>query len=188
MPRPSPSPSPSPSLTFRQTVRAADVDHVRHIVESTGFFHDYEVGTAVELVEECLAKGEVVSEYYFLFAELDGRPVGYTCYGPIACTAGSFDLYWIAVTEETRGTGVGRALLERTEAAIAAMGGLRVYIETSSRELYVPTRGFYLRCGYREEVILEDFYAPGDGKVIYVKAVKAPGAGAETGNRTMNHD
>lgn len=170
------------TLTFRQTVQPGDTDHVRHIVESSGFFHDYEVGTAVELVEECLAKGEAVSGYYFLFAELDGRPVGYTCYGPIACTAGSFDLYWIAVSEDCRGTGVGRALLERSEAAIAAMGGLRVYIETSSKELYVPTRGFYLRCGYREETILEDFYAPGDGKVIYVKAVKAPGATTENTN------
>jgi hypothetical protein len=53
------------------------------------------------------------------------------------------------------------------------MGGRRIYIETSSRAQYEPTRGFYLKCGYRQETILEDFYAPGDGKVIYVKALPA---------------
>ena len=28
-----------------------------------------------------------------------------------------------------------------------------------------------LRRGYRKEVVLEDFYAEGDGKVIYVKVL-----------------
>jgi hypothetical protein len=46
-----------------------------------------------------------------------------------------------------------------------------VYIETSNRPQYEPTRGFYLRCGYRIDAVLEDFYAAGDAKVIYVKAL-----------------
>ncbi len=28
---------------------------------------------------------------------------------------------------------------------------------------------FYLRCGFRREAFLPDFYAPGDGKLIFVK-------------------
>ena len=39
----------------------------------------------------------------------------------------------------------------------------------SNRHHYLPTRGFYLRCGYRQEALLKDFYAPGDDKVIYIK-------------------
>jgi hypothetical protein len=46
-----------------------------------------------------------------------------------------------------------------------------VYIETSSRPPYAPTRAFYERCGYELEVVLKEFYGPGDGKAIYVKAV-----------------
>jgi hypothetical protein len=44
-------------------------------------------------------------------------------------------------------------------------------VETSSRPLYEPTRRFYLACGYRLEAQLEDFYAPGDGKVIFLKVL-----------------
>jgi hypothetical protein len=46
-----------------------------------------------------------------------------------------------------------------------------VYAETSSRPQYEPTRSFYRACGYRLEARLEDFYAPGDGKVIFLKVL-----------------
>ncbi|MDY6910698.1 MAG: hypothetical protein SWC40_12285, partial [Thermodesulfobacteriota bacterium] len=38
-----------------------------------------------------------------------------------------------------------------------------------SRSLYEPTRAFYHRCGYARAALLQDFYAPGDHKVIFVK-------------------
>ena len=44
-----------------------------------------------------------------------------------------------------------------------------MYVETSSRPIYRPTRQFYVKCGYTEDALLEDYYAPGDGKVIYRK-------------------
>ena len=49
--------------------------------------------------------------------------------------------------------------------------GQRIYIETSNRGQYVPTRAFYLKCGYAEDAVLREFYGPGDDKVIYVKAL-----------------
>lgn len=159
-------------LTFRQEVLQSDAQHVRELTTSTGFFMDAEIDVAVELVEERLSKGES-SGYYFVFAEQGGRVVGYTCFGPIPCTMASFDLYWIAVHDSCRGQGIGKALMRKSEECIAAMGGTRVYIETSSRAQYVPTRQFYFACGYQEAAVLADFYAPGDGKVIYLKVLGA---------------
>ena len=158
-------------LTFREEVRPGDAAVVREIVTSTGLFHDHEIGVAVELVEERLNKG-LESGYLFLFAELDGRPVGYSCYGEIACTQGSYDLYWIAVHNDCRGRGVGGALLEKTEERVAGRRGRCIWVETSGRETYLPTRRFYLRCGYKEESVLKDFYAADDDKVIYVKRLR----------------
>ncbi len=155
---------------FRETVAEEDRDHVRRIVASTGFFTAPEIEVAVELVDERLAKGPA-SGYRFIFAEREGRTIGYSCFGPIACTTASYDLYWIAVEEEARGAKLGSALLVRSEAAIKLLGGTRVYVETSSRPQYEPTRRFYEGRGYRQEALLEDFYAPGDGKVMYVKVV-----------------
>jgi GNAT superfamily N-acetyltransferase len=163
-------PTQTPVIKLRDDVAAADASHVRRIVESTGFFHGYEVDVAVELVDARLAQGPA-SGYHFVFAEVHGETIGYACYGPIACTQASYDLYWIAVEEGKRGSGLGRKLLEASEQRIAAAGGLRVYVETSSKPQYEPTRQFYLRCGYHIEATLVDFYAPGDGKVIFVKAL-----------------
>ena len=157
-------------LVLREEAVPTDPDRIGRLIKSTGFFHDFEIPVAVELVEDRLAKG-AASDYSFVFAEHGQRLVGYTCYGEIACTAGSYDLYWIAVHPDYQGRGLGRILLRETEARIRARGGSRVYIETSSRPLYESTRGFYLRCGYRQEALLADFYGAGDGKVIYSRGL-----------------
>ncbi len=162
------------SVTLRDEVRAADVAAVRGIVASAGFFADHEIEVAVDLVKERLVRGEA-SGYHFVIAEEGGRTVGYACWGPIACTVGSYDLYWIAVHDSQRHRGLGKMLLRASEERIAGAGGRNIYVETSSREQYEPTRRFYERCGYFRAAELADFYAPGDGKVIYVKSVGGAG-------------
>jgi len=163
--------SAADAVGFRTVVTASDPANIRYIVESTGFFSDAERDVAVELADERLAKGEE-SGYHFIFAQLGGETVGYACFGPIPCTTASWDLYWIAVHERNRGGGLGRRIMEMAEAAIREMGGTRVYVDTSSREQYAPTRGFYESCGYLVDALQEDFYAPGDSKVIYVKKLQ----------------
>ncbi len=160
-------------ITMRETVVHADLESVREIVSSTGFFSAAEADVAVELVHEHLQRGPA-SGYHFLFAERDGRTIGYTCYGPIACTIGSYDLFWIAVHGSAQRHGLGKVLLRAAEERIAAAHGRRVYIETSGRAQYTPTRQFYERCGYKLEAVLTDFYAPGDDKLIYSRALAAP--------------
>lgn len=156
---------------FRTEVNPADVDNVRSIVESSGFFSEEETEIAVELVQERLTKGDQ-SGYYFVFLENAGETIGYSCFGRIPFTKASYDLYWIAVHDSCRGKGIGRKLLAETEAEIARLGGERIYLDTSSRAQYDPTRGFYSRCGYRQEAVLKDFYASGDSKVIFAKEIR----------------
>ncbi len=153
---------------FRRDVRPGDLEAVAAVLESSGFFLPGEVAVGVELVEEALRKGKE-SGYFFIFADLGSRLAGYCCYGPIPCTEGSFDLYWIAVDQELRARGLGRTLMAAAEKEIAEQGGRAVYIETSSRPLYEPTRAFYLACAYRTAAVLKDFYRPGDDKYIFVK-------------------
>jgi ribosomal protein S18 acetylase RimI-like enzyme len=158
------------ALAFRAEVRASDVATVREIVASTDFFNAEELGVAAELVEARLSAGEA-SGYCFLFAERSGRVLGYSCYGRIAGTAGSFDLYWIATHREAQRRGLGRQLLGETERRVREAGGRRLYVETAGRALYEPTRAFYARQGYLREAELADFYAPGDAKVFFVKVL-----------------
>jgi ribosomal protein S18 acetylase RimI-like enzyme len=159
-------------IDFRWALRRDDALRIGRLVAATGFFSADEQRIAVELAEERFAKG-VASGYEFVTAERDGELVGYACHGPIAGTLASHDLYWIVVHPECQGHGLGRRLMELAEHAISNAGGTRVYVDTSSRAQYAPTRAFYERAGYTKAALLEDFYAPGDGKVIYVKVLGA---------------
>jgi acetoin utilization deacetylase AcuC-like enzyme/GNAT superfamily N-acetyltransferase len=159
-----------PGVDCRAEVNEKDAESIRRLVEITGFFSPAEVLMAQELVQERLAKGPQ-SGYHFLLAEHYGRLIGYTCYGPIACTEGSYDLYWIAVHPDFHRRGIGRHLVYETEGRITAAGGSRIYVDTSQRAHYAGTRAFYEGCGYRLEGVLTDFYAPGDGKAIYCKSL-----------------
>lgn len=167
------------SIVIRDHLLEGDGEAVREILRSSGFFHEEEILVAQELIEERRARGPA-SGYHFLLADTPRtggsapRTVGFACFGPIALTRESHDLFWIAVHESLRHSGLGSRLLAESERRIAAMGGGRVYIETSSQPLYEPTRAFYLKRGYRIEATLADFYAPGDGKVIFVKQLHEP--------------
>lgn len=56
-----------------------------------------------------------------------------------------------------------------TEELIFAQDEARIYVETSGREHYLPTRKFYDRCGYQQIAELPEFYGPQDSKIIYLK-------------------
>jgi ribosomal protein S18 acetylase RimI-like enzyme len=165
--------NPTPRYRLGRTEpRPSDRDDIRRILTGTGFFTIAEIDVAIELIDDRLSKGPN-SGYSFNFADADDGLLGYVCYGEIACTVGSYDLYWIAVAPRAQGIGLGRTLIEAAENAIRCAGGRRVYIETSNRPQYVPTRGFYERCGYVAEATLRDFYAPGDDKVIFARSLEA---------------
>ncbi len=84
----------------------------------------------------------------------------------------SFDLYWIAVRKDLCGRGLGKALLLETEKLISATGGRRIYVDTSSRKQYPADPQFLRKLRLSSVSFLEDFYAQGDGKIIYLKILK----------------
>jgi len=173
VPRPKTVPAevpPAEDLTWRDAVGDGDVEAIRSLVAATGFFSTDETAVAAELVQARVTQGPA-SGYHFILAEVEGRVAGYVCYGPIAGTDGRFDLYWIVVDPRRRRSGLGRALVERADRAMAAMGAKRIYIETSGRELYEPTRAFYRAVGYRKAATIADFYGDGDAKVIYERTL-----------------
>ena len=158
----------SSDAAWREEVRPEDVEAVRALVAATGFFSAEEVTIAAELVAERLENG-AESGYEFVMVERNGELVGYSCYGRIPCSTVSWDLYWIAVAPGGQGSGLGRRILALTEQLIAEAGGRACYAETSGRDLYAPTRAFYVRTGYDTAAVFEDFYGPGDAKYVFVK-------------------
>lgn len=160
---------------FRVHLQPSDPGVIESLVRATGFFSAEETGIARELADDGLAQGSS-SHYRFFLAEQDGSLAGYACFGPVPCTLGAWDLYWIAVAPGAQGQNLGRELLERVESAVLAAGGTHLYADTSSRQQYAPTRGFYARRGYHKAADFPDFYAPGDGKIVYSKTLGMNGA------------
>ena len=157
-------------LELREELTPKDPARLYALAAATGFFSREEAEVAAELAEERLTRG-AASGYHFLLAEEAGELLGFACFGPIPCARGAYDLYWIVVRPDRQGGGLGRRLLAAAEARIAATGGRRVYIDTSSRPQYAPTRAFYRACGFHQEALLADFYDRNDGKVIFCKVL-----------------
>ncbi len=151
-------------LRWRRIVEAGDPARIRELVKATGVFTAEEIQVAGDLAQTTVDGTET---YRWLLAEGDGRLLGYTCYDRVPLASISFDLYWIAVHPDMRGTGLAQQLMTRTAAFIKAKKGLSIYAETSSTEPYARTRAFYLKAGFTEAAVIEDFYKLGDAKVIY---------------------
>jgi ribosomal protein S18 acetylase RimI-like enzyme len=160
-------------MRWRTAVQTTDAEAVKVIVTDTGFFSAEEVLVAIELVDETLSRGKA-SGYEFVFVDAPGEPgklLGYTCYGLIPATESSFDLYWIAVSPDHQGQGLGAELMRESERLARAAGATQMYADTSGREQYAPTRAFYERMGYEKAAVLRDFFAQGDDKVIYARTL-----------------
>jgi ribosomal protein S18 acetylase RimI-like enzyme len=143
------------------------------LVRATGVFREDEIAVALEVFDSAL--GDEPDDYTLVGA-LDeaGALLGYACYGPTPCTVRTWDLYWIVVHPAAQGRGVGTALLNDVERQLEIANARLLVIETSSKNDYAATRGFYRSRGYEPAARVPDFYDIGDDRVIYVKRLGAP--------------
>ena len=97
-----------------------------------------------------------------LVAEGHGQLLGIALYGDVAGAVGAARLYALAVAEGARGQGVGRALLRRTSAVLAADHAARlVVVELADHSALAPAHHFLGAMGFREEARVADFYRDG---------------------------
>lgn len=157
-------------------------NRIREILDATSVFREEEVDVALELFDETFASGPAlggvmpydpgdgVANYEFVGSfSREGQLVGYVCYGATPGTDRTYDLYWIAVHPECQGAGGGSLLLEEVERRLRQREARLLVVETSSRSDYAATRRFYEMRGYGQAARLDDFYAPGDHRIVYTK-------------------
>jgi ribosomal protein S18 acetylase RimI-like enzyme len=138
------------------------------ILQNTPEFKPSEVVVAEEVIDSYLCDPHG-SGYHVFVAEADSAVAGYICYGPTPLTDGTWDIYWIAVSADKRGRGIGGVLMAYAEDRIREAEGRLIVIETSSQPEYEETRRFHLSHGYEVVACVPDFYAPGDNKLILQK-------------------
>lgn len=101
----------------------------------------------------------------------EGAPLGWTYIAPDAHAEGVWNLWWIGVHPAHHGAGIGAALLDHAEAIARAAGGRLLIIETSALPPLERARRVYTRAGYMHCGTIPDFYAVGDAKLTYAKAL-----------------
>lgn len=144
---------------------------VMTILKATSEFKVIDVTTAEELINSFLANG-VASGYHILIAQIAKKLSGYICFGPTPLTEGTWDVYWMAVSPDKKGQGIGSALLGRAEEEIQRLDGRMILIETSSTVEYELTRRFYRHAGYNIICQIPDFYSSADGLVVFQKRLR----------------
>jgi ribosomal protein S18 acetylase RimI-like enzyme len=150
----------------------AEAEMLVALTEATGFFNAEEIKIVREMLDAYFENPANDEYHWLVFRETpDAPPCGYVCYGPASLAAGTYDLYWIAVDRAYQDKKIGSALLQGMEHDLARRGARQIYIETSDKPQYAPTRAFYERRGYILVAHFRDYYAVGDGKVIYFKAL-----------------
>lgn len=147
----------------------ADTPALVALTEATGLFKPHEVVALREVLDDYHAANHEIGHRAFVWDEVGRPPVGYVYHAPAAMTDRTWYLYWIAVEKGRQGGGLGGELLAFAERDAAKHGGRLLLIETSSTSVYDLTRQFYLKNGYAQVATIPDFYADGDGMVVFSK-------------------
>ncbi|MEM1149520.1 MAG: GNAT family N-acetyltransferase [Pseudomonadota bacterium] len=111
------------------------------------------------------------TEAVWLTCHYGGRAVG-LCYSlPEQLTDGTWNMLALAVRPDLQGKGLGSALVSAAEQHLKDEGQRILIVETSGKDDFALTRRFYVRNGYEEEARIRDFWADGDDKLVFRKAL-----------------
>jgi ribosomal protein S18 acetylase RimI-like enzyme len=107
----------------------------------------------------------------WLSCKEEGKAIGFAYTVPEEMADGTWNMLALAVLPDLQKKGIGAALVAATEKHLAAKHQRILIVETSSTIDYAGARSFYSKCGYDEEARIRDFWAAGDDKVIFRKAI-----------------
>ncbi|WP_421796334.1 GNAT family N-acetyltransferase [Haliscomenobacter sp.] len=111
------------------------------------------------------------TEFWVTYVEKE--PVAVAYFAPERLTNGTYNLYLIAVHADHQGKTIGKSLIEFIEQFLKDRGERILLVETSGLPSFERTRAFYLKNGYTEEARIREFYAAGEDKVIFWKALSS---------------
>ena len=152
-------------------IQPLDRSGLKTLLNAQEHFTPEEVQIALELIDIVLTHHSQ-EDYIIHIAEGPaGEALGYICHGKAPLTDAVYDIYWIVVHPEFWNQGLGSSLLRQAEADLRRRRARLLLIETSSKSSYEAPRAFYRKHGYQEQARILDYYAVGDHKLIFGKAL-----------------
>ena len=151
-----------PTIKFTS---ADDVVALQSVLDETELFPS-------EMLPDMLAPalaGE--TEAFWLTCHFDGEPVGLCYTVPEELADGTWNMLALAVRPDLQGKRLGQALVQAAEQHLKDQGQRILIVDTSGTDAFDQTRKFYAQNGYQEEARIRDFWADGDDKIVFRKAL-----------------
>ncbi|WP_298959908.1 GNAT family N-acetyltransferase [uncultured Roseibium sp.] len=142
-----------------------DIPALQLILDQTGLFPSEMLP---EMLDPSLTE---TSEAFWLTCHANGKAMGFCFVVPEELAEGTWNMLALAVHPDLQGKGFGTALVRAAESHLRDNSQRILIVETSGTEGFAPTRKFYVQNGYEEEARIRDFWAPGDDKMIFRKAL-----------------
>ena len=153
--------------------RAADIEQIKNLAVATDMFGADDVGFFDDLLSGFLDRSRK-DDSWNVVADEDEQIIAASYVAPEPRADRVWNLYFISVSPDHQGSGIGAALVRAIEGELRDLGeeNARVLVvETSSTDQYSGARAFYRGLGFDEEARIRDFYGPGDDKVTYRKSL-----------------
>ncbi len=142
-----------------------DIRDLQLVLDETGLFPG-------EMLPDMLAPsiaGE--TDAFWLTYHHNGKAVGLCYTVPEELADGTWNMLALAILPEEQGQSLGTALVAAAERYLSDRNHRILIVETSGTDEFALTRKFYARNGFEEEARIRDFWADGDDKVIFRKAL-----------------
>lgn len=143
-----------------------DIPALQRVLKGTNLF-------PAEMLPDMVGRflSSAASDDRWLTCDEGGTAIGF-CYAvPEQFADGTWNMLAIAVLPEKQGRGVGRAIIEQLESDLRKEGHRVLIVDTSGTDGFAETREFYRKSGYTEEARIRDFWAAGDDKIVFWKAL-----------------
>lgn len=154
-----------------QIVETATVDDragIYDILLHSGIFNQTDAECVDQMFNEAYTRPSE-DNYQFIACREGDRLTGFACYGRESLTHGTWDLFWVCVSGESRRKGAGRALLADVLRRAAHERVRLIVIYTSSTDRYAPARRLYESMGFARTAVVPDYYSENDDLYIYTQ-------------------
>jgi GNAT superfamily N-acetyltransferase len=150
----------------------SDTECLVALADATGLFKPIEIVALREVLDDYHAANHA-DNHFGIVLEDNGTHHGFAYFALAPMTERTWQLWWIAVRKDQQGQGIGGRMLRHVEDEIRTKHqGRLLFIETGSLPHYELTRRFYLKWGYEQHAILQDFYAAGDSMIVFRKSLE----------------
>jgi ribosomal protein S18 acetylase RimI-like enzyme len=143
-----------------------DIPALKMVLDGTGLFPS-------DMLSDMVSSfiGDTECNEVWLTHEVEGEAVGFCFAVPEKLTDGTWNMLALAVLPEQQGNGIGGAIVNNLENHLREQGHRILIADTSGTNQFASTRAFYRKCGYSEEARIRDYWAAGDDKVVFWKAL-----------------